>query len=506
MDILTAKTIADELLTAPLERIKEFSNMPGVSLSISSLSGLQGFINSYSKSKIGVEEIIFLNGLASAFAASSKYYAAGSITTNEKHIADTISDMMAKYAFLYPNYSAPCTLEQAFKLCGEATAYGKVRHFSMGEHSLFSSDSDQLAMLNAALNGFDLKHCQNGICIAADRYSRKLKGIRSNKKYSVSFAYLKNDSSFDNLRSFAKDVAIAKSTVSAFAAKENELFLGICERSKKLSIIANKIPMLPFINEDAEFTESEKIFYSLSEFFFNRDPKKCAIAIVSNPKRSSKKRLNKLAQKYGIEIYHPIEITKEPRITVCSSKITIASISFDILRLVMRPQILDVCIPDQSEKVAYTPSEKAYCSKETAEAVYTSSTSFDNVSEYFLNSISAILSPFISAAYDGLNTQNSTFSIALSLRLSLNNLEGSYAALLGIYRAITEMGVIVESSSVSLTDGEPSLSVALKAQTFGEITTLSTDLSPKDLFAFLAKNEKMPDFSAFLALINGQNI
>ncbi len=505
MDILTARKIADELFDASNGRIKEISTMPEVSLSVSSLSGIQGFINSYAKSKIGAEEILLLNGLASALASSLKYYAAGGITTNEKHVADTIADMMAKYAFLYPDYSAPCTVEQVLKICGEAISYGKTRSFSMGEHSLLSSRSDELSALNAILKGLDVKHCKNGICIATDRYSRKSKGFRNGKRYSVSFAYLKEGASFDNLIAFANDIALSKNTVSAFAANENELFLGLCERSKKLSLIAEKIPVATFIDEASDFTESEKIFYSISEFLFNRNPQKCAIAIISKPKKSSQKRLNALALKHGIEVYHPIEITKEPRVTVCSANKTLASLSSDIFRLVMRPQILDVGIPIQSKSVAYIPVEKAYNVNETAESVYMASILLYDNRESFGNCISAILSPFISAAYDGLNTKNSTFSVALSLKLSISDAGGSYAALLGIYRAITELGVTVEDSSVSLTDGEPSLSVALKAQTFGDITTLSTDLSPKDLFAFLAKEEKLPDFSAFLALINGQN-
>ena len=182
MDIFTARKLSGEILFASNERIKEISSSSDVSLSVSALSGIQGFINSYSNSKIGAEELILLDGLASSITSSPKYYAAGSITTNEKPVADTLSDMMAKYTFLHPEYSAPCSVEQALNLGGEAVSFGKVCSFTMGEHSLISSDSDEMAMLDSILVGFDVKHCQNGICISSDRYTRKLKKARNGKR------------------------------------------------------------------------------------------------------------------------------------------------------------------------------------------------------------------------------------------------------------------------------------------------------------------------------------
>ena len=504
MNISTARKIASELFSASDQGIREFSCMPGVSLSVSSLLGIQGFINSYSKAKVRPEELILLNGIAASMTASSKYYAAGRVTTEQKHIADTLEDMMSKYAYLHSGYSDPCNIEQAIALGGEATAHGKINRFSMGDHSLLSSAGDEVSILNATLEGFDAESVHSGISIARDRCSRKQKSIKYGKKYSVSIAYLSEETSFDNILAFAKDVADRKCVISSFASLKSDIFLGICERSKKISIYSDRLPSIDLPSE-TEISESERSVLSVSNFFFEKDASKPAIAIISRAKASSKKRLSALAKKHGVEICHPLEITKDPGIIVCAGKDVVSAIPAEFLRLMMRPQILKVNLPTQTKKVVYTPCEKVYDSRETLETVYSAHTELTNANGCFSDCISAILSLLVRAAYDGANTKNSLISISLNAILSSSDLSGSYAAILGIYRAITEMGISVEGAASSLTSDTPSLSVALKVRSFGSTDEILTTLSPGELFGLLAKDGEMPDFPAFRDFINGKN-
>ena len=174
MDILTAQNLAEEIHTAPSERLKEWSEMKDIFFSYPSLIRLQGLINS-GKANIGADEFCFLNGIARSLSASPMYYSAGSITTKEKDIADTLADMMSKYAFFNPQYSSPCSVQEAFNLGKKSIEYKKAKSFSLGNLSLFSAGSDKLASLCAALNGLDESFCKNVICIANDQYIKKEK-------------------------------------------------------------------------------------------------------------------------------------------------------------------------------------------------------------------------------------------------------------------------------------------------------------------------------------------
>lgn len=483
MDILTAQNLAEEIRTAPSERLKEWSEMKDIFFSYPSLIRLQGLINS-GKANIGADELCFLNEVAHSLSASPMYYSAGSVTTKEKDIADTLADMMSKYAFFNPQYSSPCSLEEAFRLGKKAVEYKKTKSFSMGDLSLFSADSDKLASLGAALNGLDESFCENGICVANDQYIKKEKRVKSNKKYLISFVSLTEDSEFDALLDFAKAVPQLKGTILAFADERYKLFAKILEHSKKLSVI----------------TEHEPLLLSITDFLFNRE---LTIAVIS--KKSAKKRLESLALKKGVEIHHPIKITKQSKINVVYKNTVLTSFSYDILKNLMLFSSIDVNIPNQLDSWVSLPDVGTYKSEKTAESVYMTSVSLGSPESAFLSSINALVSPFISAACDGKCTKNSEFSITVNAKFS-TNAEDSYAALLGIYRAITEIGVVVENPSITFTDSEPSVSVALKVSSFGEISEVSTSLSREDLYSYLLKDNKIPDFAVLRDLINGKKL
>ena len=492
MDILTAQNLAYEMFTAKPSRIKELSETEDIFFSYPALIRVQRLIAS-GKIKAGAGEFLLLNGIASSIVASPLYYSAGNITTNEKDIADTVADMMSKYAFFYPDYSSPCSVQQAFELGKRAVEHKRTRSFSMAELSLLSGSCDEIASLNAALKGFDIKHCQDGICVAADQHIKKRATLKPNKKYFVSFVCPREDSGFENMLEFAKAVPSLKNTVSSFADERYKLFAELLNHSQKLSITSDAIPVS---------SESKEIFSSITDFLFD---KKCTIAVISKYKRSSKRKLNALASKNGVDIYHLIETTKQPVISVVFKRKVLASLPSDALKALMVFEALSVNIPNQFDGVVNLPHTSVYESKETKESVYMTKVSLADPSSLFLNTTNSFIAPFLASVYDGKSTENSEFSISVNARLS-SKVENSYAALLGIYRSITEMGVLTENPSITLTDGEPSLSVALRVHTFGESSSFETELSQNELYDSFICKQGVPDFSVLRDLINGKNL
>ena len=505
MDILTARQVASELYTASTERLREISKMPNVSLSVQSLIGIQRAALSYGGYVISAEELILLDLIAKAFSRSPKRYSAGNITTTEKQIADTLADMMTKYSFLYPSYSSPCTADQAFGLGGEATDFGKSHSFSLSDLIMFSSSSNDLSVLKAALHGADEIYCRDGICVAADQYLRKERKLKSNKKYSVFFAYAQEGSDMDGLIAFSKDAAKSSATVASFAAKGEDLLIKLLEHSLKITLLSDNIPSQ--VSDDI-LAEKERAYRSVTDFFFGYRHGKCAVAVITKNKSSAKRSLSALAAKHGIELYNPIEINSIPRFTVLSRGRIFTSLPISILRTVMHTEALNVSVHPQTFDLPDLPESSTFEYKEANDTVYTVTASLTDPSKCFASSINAIIYPFIVAAYSGKNTLNSSFSLSVnaSLPMSDSSIGASYASLLGIYRAITEMGVSTVDSSLTITDATPSVSVALKTTSFKEKTEVVTALSPEEMLKRLKEDGEMPDFSALRALINGQNI
>ena len=97
-------------------------------------------------------ELDFLDNFIRSRASLASGHSATSVCTNDEEVAKTLKDLLEKRARLYPDYSRPCTLKEAFLIGGEATSFGKSQSFSMAEHKLFSAENDLLARLDATLD------------------------------------------------------------------------------------------------------------------------------------------------------------------------------------------------------------------------------------------------------------------------------------------------------------------------------------------------------------------
>jgi hypothetical protein len=170
-----------------------------------------------------------------------------------------------------------------------------------------------------------------------------------------------------------------------------------------------------------------------------------------------------------------------------------------------------VRIPDQTHKhyaEAAIEADKAVNSLYPFEHVYSANVSIRDIGNAFNSAITAVIDPFIAGAYDGINTQNSDLALAICVALPLfdeKSIGSSYATLLGLYRAVTELGITIEDLSLKESDSEPSVSIALRAYKFGERAEFITKLSKEELTDSFWKDAPLPDFEKIRALINGKS-
>lgn len=426
-------------------------------------------------------EIAFLDNFIRSREALPSAHSTTSVSTNDSEIAETLRDMMAKYSRLYPDYFSPCTFEKAFLLGSEVTLSGRSQSFSMAEHKIFSSESDILAKLDATLNGFAPKACKDGICVAQNEYLPARKNaLRYSKRYAVTIVYSSEENS---LLSFAEKIALSKSAISSFASTGDKLFCKVCDHSKSLSVNTDLLPT------------------PAQEGLFDNGFGDYAIVVFSKPKKA--KRIISLAKKHDLEVCSAIEVSKKNKFIITSQGKEIAYFKPVILRGAMGAMAKDIKIPDQ-KPISVLPSLEKLCEmSESNEQVYKSDVVLNSESA-FSESIAAIISPLVAAVYDGLNTQNSEFSISINAFLSKND-DATYASLIGIYRAITELGIAVENPHLSMTEGQSSLSVALRVHSFKEKTPFTASISQNDMLKKLTESALLPDFETLRALVNGKN-
>lgn len=426
-------------------------------------------------------ELAFLDNFIRSRESLPSAHSATSVSTNDPEVAETLRDMMIKRARFYPDYSRPCTFEEAFLMGRDVTSSGKAQSFSMADHKLFTAENDLLAKLNAILNGFSPKICKDGVCVAQNQYLPiKTKDLRPSKRYEVTVVYSSDENC---LLSFAENIASSRLSLNSFSSKGNEIFSKICEYSRYLTVDTD---LLPSCSHDSLFDNS----------FGN-----CAIVVFSKTKRA--KKVISLAKKHGLNVCSAINISKDNRLRIMSKGSKLFSFKSVILSGAMGAVAADIKIPDQKPVSKIPSAKKLREIPESNERVYMTDVSL-NSDRAFTESISAIISPLVASAYDGLNTQNSEFSISINASLSKND-GASYAALLGIYRAVAELGITVENPHLSMTENQSSISVALRVHSFKEKTSFTSSLSQKDMLKVLVEDKLIPDFEVLRTIINGKN-
>lgn len=508
MNVNTARQMAAYFSIMNREQLSASAASPDVSMTYATMAALQSFFNHSQLRPPSQGEMIFIDSFVSSQANNLNRYAAGEIRINEPYIAETLADVMAKYAELSPNYVLPCTALKAFELAKEIIDRNKIRHFSMSEYRQFTASSDTLASLNAIIAGCSPELCQNGICIAKNRYAAAPhRGLRSRTGYDVTIVYSNDENADNRLLGFAESRFAFNGATSVIVDRTQNIFRRIAEISRSLKVNTDLLP--PRQCEDGDdilLTEAEKAFILLSDSFFTENVfGKHVFAIISTPSQTQNIRAR--AKKAGVETCSAIAITKEMKLKITSKGITISELHPDLFKILLGTDILKVDIPKQvlTDASDFDFTRNILTLSTPGERVYTLSLPLSDSEARFADAARAIFSLYISAAYDGFNAKNSDFSLAVRAALPMSdkaNIGQSYAALLGIYRAVTELGTDIESYSLSA-EGEPLLSLSLRVHSFAEKATLVTDLSRGELENSLREENGLPKFALLRTLING---
>ena len=200
-----------------------------------------------------------------------------------------------------------------------------------------------------------------------------------------------------------------------------------------------------------------------------------------------------------------IEITKIPKFSIYFNGQLLSELRPDAFKLLSSPELLSVEIPSVPTAEDRFPEVTKLCEfSDNGDTVYSVTLPLAGLG--FKNAASAIVSPLISAAFDGLNKKNSCFSFAFKASVNLSDKEhvaDYYSALAAIYGSTRELDFPIDSTFTSIVDGESSLTVYLRVAPFGEKATLSTALSKEAVMKFAFEGRYAPDFSVIKELIEG---
>ena len=511
MDIQTAQFISSNFAVIDRDRLTEILNSPSVHMSYSTFLSVKSFFNNIQHRAPSVGELIFFDAFVGSISDDLNQYAVTDVCTNDQHMAETLADIMMKYSAEYPNYNFPCTVSKTLELGISSLEKRSERLFSESEKRLFAAKSNESAMLKAILSGFSPERCQNGICVGIKSHSPLgEKELKSGKEYAVIIIYGNNDS-FDKLSEFAKILSKNKKILRVVSARGKNIFEEILKTTSNISLNTDLLPLtlcdqddiLPYERTPLKILAATEVLFTESGFGQH------AIAVFA--KKRDLKSICNAAEAHGLKACAAVTVTKDHRFRMLADGYVASDLNSDIFKSAQIAQNIKIILPDQlSDQSAASAivSDKTVNDLYPFEHVYFSKATVADNKYAFNTAVTSVISPFVSMAYDGINTQNSELSLAIHVGITFSGnkpSEDSYASLLGLYRAITELGIPVEDVSLVASDSDTYVSVALRAYRFGEKAEFITKLSKEELTDSFWKNEILPDFEAIRSLINGKS-
>lgn len=475
------------------------------------------FFSEYQYRVPSPDELKLLNAFLGSVKNSPSHYTTASISTNETCVAKPLFDLMRMYRTIDPEESALSPIDKLFDTIRKAADHRKAHDFSWSYRKIFISANDEIAKIDAVLNGYEPEFCENGVCVAANAYTQRAKKqLIPRGEYSTVVIFPGEFSAPDAMLKFARTISKNKKALAISVSRGRDVFSGICSLSGNLTVKFNSLNPLTKASKDNSLSLiTDALFSDLSANQDNAlslitdalfsDSLFGDVAITVVCKKKHARSIHNLARIRYLYTCTAIEITKTPKFSIYFNGQLLSEMRPDVFKILSAPELLNVTIPSMPTAEDSFPEVTKLCEfRDNSDTVYSVTLPLAGLG--FKNAASTIVAPLISAAFDGFNKKNSNFSFAFKASINLSGNEhvsDLYSALAAIYGSTRELGFPTDSTFTSMTDGESSLTVYLRVAPFGKKATLSTALSRDAVMKFVFEGRPSPDFSVIKELIEG---
>jgi len=440
---------------SPTQMAREAS---GLALSPSMLAICRSF---FGNNPISEKELYILEAYANAIKSSPAHYSVSSLLVNEPYIAETYGDMMKKYAALYPEYDRPCNVEKMLSLGGEAVCAGLPRRFSSTDIRVSSGKNGAASKIKRYLAGLDDIEVLDGltVCRRVDAFK-----FREKTESSMKAAIIYAPQNEDRLLDFCKSIKCFK-PFKITAGAPYEIFLDALYSFNGIQIIADIIPApARAMNLPPEYRAP----ISVSDAFFtDKTFGECVIFAVGRTKKIQK--LVAEAEKQGLQTSLALQPQNIRLFSVTMPHCPVLKFKSDLLKMMYHAAGESATVPKHSPELLPKKSygtAKVYESPRKTDAVYSVSLDLSDSPAPFNETLLAATELIVSAVMDGYLMKNGTSALSVSESLPLSSPEGfghSLSAILGIYRAVTELGIPMEDVSVEASEEAPKVTLSLRA-------------------------------------------
>lgn len=481
---------------SPTQMAREAS---GLALSPSMLSICRSF---FGNNPITEKELYILEAYANAIKSSPAHYSVSTLLVNEPYIAETYGDMMKKYAALYPEYDRPCNVERMLSIGGEAVCAGLPRRFSSTDIRVSSGKNCTASEIKRYLTGLEDIEVLDGltVCRRVDAFK-----FREKTESSMRAAIIYSPQNEDLLLDFCKSIKSFK-PFKITAGAPHEIFLDALYSFNGIQITADIIPTpARAINLPPEY----KAPISVGDAFFtDRIFGKCVIFAVGRTKKILK--LVAEAEKQGLQTSLALQPQNIRLFSITMPHCPVLKFKSDLLKMMYHATGESAAVPKHSPELLPKKSygtAKVYESPRKTDAVYSVSFNLDDSPAPFNEILFAVAELVVSAVKDGYMMKNGTLDLSVSASLPLSSPEGfgsSLSVILGIYRAVTELGIPMEDVSVEASEEAPKVTLSLRAFSPNGVEASAVKIPSSSLIYNSLDENLLPNFDILSKYCRGE--
>lgn len=510
-DLLVYNKLADFIKINGTRSLRGREEMKALHMTAAQLAYCFAYWSSAGEGPVSGARIMMMDDLCKLLSRSPDAVFLDELCLDDEYIANTFAELIHRKKCRDEDYAHSVTAADIFYLAAMEAKGSLPNAIPMSELSVFSGEDDESAALRASAARHTPVYTKNGICIAERDVP-----CEATKYNSVAVIYCTDENCTERLTEFLIAAQPTTEKVEIALCRTELLITSLVQSHNEIHISTGKLPKLTAGRYTSAYADYRDLpCLELANAFFTDLVFGPLVLTVKGDRRAVAAACRRARLK-NLSVFEDIKLKQKNRKDIPINQLSFSSRLLTPLMTTISASPLKTAIPrhDPSkirEANVIPLASQIYerTKRGITDRVFTASVDLKASPLPFHSGIYTLIAPIMAAAASGINLKNGELAISVKASLCFDgdSSAASTAALLGLYRAETELPI--PSAPKLLLDinqtGVCSLTVSIIASARA---TASLELSSPSVSDFLiehADENALPDFKMLRKLISGEN-
>ena len=510
-DLLIYNKLADTIRVNGTRGLKSREEMKKLNMTAAQLAYCVSYWSSNGEGPASGARIMLMDDLCKLMSRSPEAVFLDEICFDDEYIAETFAKVMHRQKHRGDSYTHSVTAADIFSLAARSTRASLPNALPLSELSLFSGRDDETASLRAAAARHTPVYTENGICVAERDVP-----CRAVKRDSVAVIYCTGESQAERLRDFLTGTYAKTAEVEISLCPTDLLLASLVTSLDEIHISTGKLPKPTLGRYASAYAGYSDLPYLELANAFLTDGVFGPIVLTVNGDKRAVASVCRCARRKKLSVFEDIKLKQKKKKAIAINNLSFSSRLLTPLMTSVSASPLRTAIPRhdpsllRGSDVIPTASQIFERTKRgITDRVFAASVDLKSSPLPFHSGVYALVAPLIAAAKSGINLKNGELSLSIkaSLCFDKDSSACSMAALLGLYRAETELPIPSDTDLHLEVNSSGVCTVTVSLLSSSRVTA-ELELSAPTVSDFLighADRNALPDFEMLRKLISGED-